>query len=112
MVHRLPLSVWEKLLYIIHEEDVCHKGEPDYEHLYAYRSQRIKSGPEPPWIRTNIKGIDITDTFGRVIPGGSMEHLSHVVFGGSSLHLKFPTMNDICDNYEEDCPFSPCVRKY
>ncbi len=99
MVHRLPLSTWKKLLQIIHGQSVCHKEDLDYEHLNAYKLQK------------DTTSGNMTDTFGRSIQGSSMEYLSHVIFGDQPLRAKFPTMKEICEIYEENCPFSPCNHK-
>jgi hypothetical protein len=47
LVHRRSLSVWRKLLKIVYEQDVCHIGELDYEHLYSYyKHNKTKTHPE------------------------------------------------------------------
>ncbi len=99
MVHRLPLSTWKKLLLIIHGQSVCHKEDLDYEHLHAYKSHE------------DMESRNSTDSFGRSIQGSSMEYLSHVIFGDQPLQARFPTMKEICEIYEENCPFSPCNHK-
>jgi hypothetical protein len=104
MVHQRPLSTWKKLLHIVNEQDVCHEGEPDYLNLFAYHQNRKEVGPEPTVIRNGKK----VDGYGQHTQGGTMEHLAHVVYGGLDLHMKFPTMSDVCDQFERQCPFSPC----
>lgn len=47
MVHKRTLGEWKKLLYILGEDSACVHGEPDYEHLYAYRNSSVMDGPEP-----------------------------------------------------------------
>ena len=52
MVHRRPLSVWKSLLHMMNEQDVCHEGEPEFDHLYSYRytyhsRNKDRIGPEP-----------------------------------------------------------------
>jgi hypothetical protein len=106
MVHKRPLRVWQRLLKIINEQDVCHIGEPDYEHLYSFKKNPTKVGPEPSSI---VEAGDIPNHgYGAHTQGGAMEHLSHVVFGGMNLDMNFPEMKEICEHYVPNCPFSPC----
>ena len=37
-----------------------------------------------------------------------MEHLAHVIFGFHELKMKWPTKNELCQNFLPDCPNSPC----
>jgi hypothetical protein len=105
MVKKRPLHVWKQLLHIINEQDVCHVGEPDYAHLYAYNKTQLKSGPEP----TSFVGFEKAGKgYGALTQGGAMEHLAHVVFGGLPLKMPIPTIQDICQNFLPHCPFSPC----
>jgi hypothetical protein len=55
------------------------------------------------------KGVDM---IGKTTQGGVMEHLAHVVYGGHDLFMKIPTMRQICDQFEENCPFSPCYLQH
>jgi hypothetical protein len=108
MVRRRPLSVWKKLLHIVNEQTVCHEGVPDYDNLFAYHYYPVEVGPEPEVIQHDH---DI-DSYGRLTQGGAMEHLAHIIFGeGNELEMKLPRMKDICEQFESDCPFSPCFKQ-
>ena len=108
MVHRRPLKVWKKLLSIVYEQDVCHIGEPDYEHLYAFHLMKLRLGPEEPSIKH--LGEEEGQGYGAHTQGGAMEHLAHVIYGHKSLQMAPPTMDEICQNFLPDCPNSPCTR--
>lgn len=110
MVRKRPLSVWKKLFRIVNEQDVCHQGELEYEHLYAfYKHNQTRVGPETPGLIQ--LGERPQDGIGRHTQGGGMEHLAHVIFGHLPLVMADPTMDDMCQNFLPDCPFSPCVRE-
>lgn len=107
MVQKRPKRIWQQLLKIVNEQDVCHIGEPDYEDLYTYKKNRKKVGPEPSSI---VEAGDLPNRgYGAHTQGGAMEHLAHVIFGGSGLDMEFPDMNEICKHYVPNCPFSPCT---
>jgi hypothetical protein len=108
MVHKRPLKVWKKLLTIIYEQDVCHIGEPDYEHnFFYYANSRQKVGPELPTIPNHDKP---GKGYGQHTQGGAMEHLAHVVFGHQPMVMPRNTMKEKCQNFLPNCPHSPCQK--
>ena len=114
MIHKRPLSTWEKLFQILANQTQCHAGDPDYENLYAFnRSSRLEVGPEPPdlggfekWRSEHVQS-DVGN--GRYTQAITSEHLSHLIFGHHQLVLPKYTMEDLCRNYVPNCPGSPCV---
>jgi hypothetical protein len=98
MVHQRPLSVWKELLHILGEQEVCHRGPLDYEHLSPVAR---KFGSEP---------IDRKNK-GRIVQAVAAEHLAHVIFGHYELDMEFPNMTKICQNFIPNCPSSPCVAE-
>jgi hypothetical protein len=110
MVHRLPLSSWKKLLKLVYEQDTCHIGEPNYEHLFAFKLHPEQIGPEPPTI--TVMGDKPERGYGAHTQGGAMEHLAHVIFGGLPLIIEEePSNAEFCEQFLPDCPFSPCKPK-
>mmetsp|Transcript_33370 Transcript_33370/g.56022 ORF Transcript_33370/g.56022 Transcript_33370/m.56022 type:complete len:340 (+) Transcript_33370:47-1066(+) len=109
-IHKRPLEVWRKLLLVLGEQDQCHKGEPDYEHLYTYVHQNHeKVGPEPTDLCPWGEKADRCGT-GRLTQAHAAEHLAHVIFGFYDMDMTYPDMNLICQNYLPSCPSSPCTR--
>ena len=110
MIHRRPLSVWKQLLHMLAEDEVCHRGEPEYESLHAYHKKKTKIGPEPSLLPdteyTNSPGT------GRITQAVTSEHLAHVIFGHHELDMEFPTMTTLCSHFypRSQCPDSPCVN--
>lgn len=115
-MRRRPLNVWKDLLRIVNEQDQCHQGAPDYQNLYANDSP-LKE--EPVDITAELFGGGTTELpfkrldkpgggYGRLIQGGMMEHLSHVIFGFHNLDMEYPQQRDRCQNFIPFCPRSLC----
>jgi hypothetical protein len=97
------------LLKVINEQDVCHEGEPDYAHNYAFSRSHWRCGNETSDVKPMGEG-PANRGYGRYIQGHAMEHLSHVIFGMHWIVQEFPSNKDYCNNFFPDnvCPFSPC----
>jgi hypothetical protein len=114
---RRPLHVWKQLQYLLSVQDVCHRGEPLYEHLYAFNaSSRLRLGPEDPLLGISDSsggGHRYSKSLGRVTQAVTSEHLAHVIFGHQALAEPAPTMDSYCRNFvpNDMCPGSPCVRQ-
>lgn len=107
MVRARPLEVWRKLHQIIAVDDVCHKGEPQYNSLFAY-SEHFKKVPNEDANTSNNHSVP-----GGYIQGGTMEALAHVIFGQRPLKSAMPTAQEYCKQFisESECPGSPCRGK-
>ena len=118
MIRRRPLHVWKRLQFLLSVQNVCHKGEPNYEHLYAFNaSSRLRLGPEDPLLGTNTDTSGsgnhrYSKSLGRVTQAVTSEHLAHVIFGHQALAEPVPTMETYCRNFipNDRCPSSPCER--
>ena len=120
LIQKRSLDTWKQLLHIMNEQDVCHEGEPDYEHNYAYLHVKAeKVGPEPADILTYTygKGKRFTGDQpgqgdGKYIQGIATEYLSHVIFGHMDLEWPEPGNDQLCAQfYANDlphCAHSPC----
>jgi hypothetical protein len=113
-IHKRPLEEWKRLRDLLSRNDVCHKGDPDYEHLFAFNaSSRLELGPEDPEL-----GVKHTSknkyhhVLGRLTQALTSEHLAHMIFGGhTDLVMPIPTMESVCEQFldSKQCPGSPCV---
>ena len=113
MVHRRPREVWARLLHMLGEDEVCVRGEPDYEHLYAYRRDHERVGPETPDLEAQHEGPKYgVKGWGRTTQGGTAEHLAHVIFGHYELDMNYPDQALICQNFLPGLPHSPCPANY
>ena len=109
------------------EQDVCHRGEPDYDNLFSGRELKRKGSPLPGPETPNLPGVGENAAkpgYGRHTQGiqllyvwtnislfnvgGAMEHLAHVVFGFQDLRPPKPTNNDYCKHFLPNCPQSLC----
>jgi hypothetical protein len=108
-VRERPLHVWQKLLKIIGEQEVCHQGDPDYKNLFYFKKFGHKVGRDPSILDRHSKNPER--------PGGktqvnAMEHLADLIYGGGhELKRKKPTMDDWCSQFLPDCPDSPCKQR-
>lgn len=99
-VHKRTLNEWKELLHMLGEDSVCHRGNPDYEHLYDALSKKVKRGPENP----NAPSPHDTPQ------GWTNEHLAHVIFGQLDLEAPGATIERLCEHIypKSVCPASPC----
>lgn len=120
MIRKRSLEEWKVLRDVLSKQDTCHKGNPDYEHLYAFNaSQRMELGPEDPELgmEKNTHRRKYGSFAGRLTQALASEHLSHLIFGHhQELEMPLPTMSSVCAQFlpEDQCPGSPCVdlKKY
>ena len=106
MVHKRPLHVWKELLQIIAMQPKCHMGEPDYENLFEFnRTGRVKSSEQ---LFYEKFGESLTNQKGSYVQGHAGEHLMHVMFGHKELEMTPPTQEEMCQNFIQGCPGSPC----
>lgn len=108
VVHQRPLHVWERLMHMLAEDDVCHSGEPEYEYLHAYNRTKKKVGPEPSKL-PDYEWSTAAGT-GRMTQAVTSEHLAHVIFGHYDVDMEWPTNTVLCENFlsSSACPASPC----
>eukprot|EP01032_Pedospumella_encystans_P029374 gene29374-33172_t len=107
MVHKRPLHVWKELLQIIAMQPMCHMGEPDYENLFEFnRTGRVNKSSEKLFYEKF--GESLTNQKGSYVQGHAGEHLMHVMFGHKELEMTPPSQEEICQNFIQGCPGSPC----
>jgi len=106
MVRKRSLHVWKELLHMIAVQPTCHIGAPDYDHL----SQFVRTGQKDPPEEEFYAQLNESKEYrtGAAISGGTVEHLSHVIFGHQPLQMTKPTQEEMCQNFIKGCPGSPC----
>ena len=102
MVHKRPLHVWAALLNMLAVQPVCHKGELEYNDLFEYKRNHLKTGSEETH-QTNEENRRGN------LQSGAGEHLSHVIFGHQPFDMAYPTQQEMCQNFIKGCPGSPCL---
>lgn len=87
-------------------EEACHRGDPQYSMLYSYNRLKKKV-----IINEGARTSNDGNRTGKLIQGGTMEALAHVVFGKQPFIAGMPSNADYCQNFLDRsvCPGSPCV---